>query len=194
MLMSVSAAWLVDLSVLWLAVVCCMRPITFTVCLYHCRVNVASADIRLALLCCLQRAELIVHASLSLCRLDKERPSAGTRRPWQGHRTPWRGRVTRQVSQVCRLTSLLFTHLRWLACWPDRDCHTATAIDVTHVCNVYRRILANAFCYFVNVYYFNTTVATAELSRQLMCIVKCHSRVYSSFSTCNSAVYRHHSR
>jgi len=37
--------------------------------------------------------------------------------------------------------------------------------------------------------------ATAELSRQLMCIVsKCHWRVYSSFSTCNSAVHRHHSR
>jgi len=36
--------------------------------------------------------------------------------------------------------------------------------------------------------------ATAELSRQLMCIGKCHWRVYSSFSTFNSAVHRHHSR
>jgi len=36
--------------------------------------------------------------------------------------------------------------------------------------------------------------ATDELSRQLMCIGKCHWPVYSSFSTCNSAVHRHHSR
>jgi len=27
-----------------------------------------------------------------------------------------------------------------------------------------------------------------------MCIGKCHWRVYSSFSTCNSAVHWHHSR
>jgi len=41
---------------------------------------------------------------------------------------------------------------------------------------------------------FNTFAATAELSRQFMCIGKCHWRVYSSFSTCNSAIHRHHSR
>jgi len=42
--------------------------------------------------------------------------------------------------------------------------------------------------------YINTFAATAELSRQLMCIVRCHWRVYLSFSTRNSAVHRHHSR
>jgi len=36
--------------------------------------------------------------------------------------------------------------------------------------------------------------ATDELSHQLMCISMCHWRVYSSFSTRNSAVHRHHSR
>jgi len=40
---------------------------------------------------------------------------------------------------------------------------------------------------------FNMFAAT-ELSRQLMCIGKCYWRVYSSFSTCNSAVHWHHSR
>jgi len=39
--------------------------------------------------------------------------------------------------------------------------------------------------------YINTFAAT-ELFRQLMCIGKCHWRVYSSFSICNSAVHRHH--
>jgi len=34
---------------------------------------------------------------------------------------------------------------------------------------------------------FNTFAATDELSHQVMCIVSCHWRVYSSFSTCNSA-------
>jgi len=38
----------------------------------------------------------------------------------------------------------------------------------------------------------NTFTATDELSRQLKCIVRCHWRVYSSFSTCNSAVHRHY--
>jgi len=41
---------------------------------------------------------------------------------------------------------------------------------------------------------FNIFVATDESSRQIMCIVRCHWRVYSSFSTCISAVHRHHSR
>jgi len=41
-------------------------------------------------------------------------------------------------------------------------------------------------------YWLNTSAATAELSRQLMFIVKCHCRVYSSFSIRNSAVHRHH--
>jgi len=36
--------------------------------------------------------------------------------------------------------------------------------------------------------------ATDKLSGQLMWIGKCHWRVYLSFSTCNSAVHRHHSR
>jgi len=40
----------------------------------------------------------------------------------------------------------------------------------------------------------NTFAATYELSCQLMCIGKCHWRVYSSFSICNSAIHRHHSR
>jgi len=40
--------------------------------------------------------------------------------------------------------------------------------------------------------FFNTFAATDELSCQLMCIVRCHRRVYSSFSTCNSAIHRHH--
>jgi len=40
----------------------------------------------------------------------------------------------------------------------------------------------------------NTLNATDELSRQLMCIGKCHWRVYSTLSTGNSAVHRHHSR
>jgi len=38
----------------------------------------------------------------------------------------------------------------------------------------------------------NTFAATDELSRQLKCIVRCHWRVYSSFSTCISALHRHH--
>ena len=38
----------------------------------------------------------------------------------------------------------------------------------------------------------NTFIATHELSRQLMCIVKYHWRVYSSFSTHYTAVHRHH--
>jgi len=38
------------------------------------------------------------------------------------------------------------------------------------------------------------TSDTDELSRQLMCIVRCHWEVYSSFSTCNSAIHRHHRR
>jgi len=40
----------------------------------------------------------------------------------------------------------------------------------------------------------NMFTATEKLSGQLKCIVKCHWRVYSSFSTYNSAVHRHHSR
>jgi len=34
-------------------------------------------------------------------------------------------------------------------------------------------------------------IATGQLSRQLMCIDKCHWQVYSSFSMCNSAIHRH---
>jgi len=41
---------------------------------------------------------------------------------------------------------------------------------------------------------FNTFAVTAKLSRQLMCIVRCHWQVYSSFSTLNPAIHRHHSR
>jgi len=41
---------------------------------------------------------------------------------------------------------------------------------------------------------FNTFIVTAKLSRQLVCTWKCHWWVYSSFSTCNSAVHWHHSR
>jgi len=36
--------------------------------------------------------------------------------------------------------------------------------------------------------------ASDELSHQLMCIGKCHWWVYSSFSTCDSAIRRRHSR
>jgi len=39
----------------------------------------------------------------------------------------------------------------------------------------------------------NMFTATDKLSHQLMCIVRCHWRVYWSFSTRNSAVHRHHS-
>jgi len=38
----------------------------------------------------------------------------------------------------------------------------------------------------------NTFAATDKLSRQLMCIVRCQWPVYSSFSTCNSAIHHHH--
>jgi len=41
-------------------------------------------------------------------------------------------------------------------------------------------------------FYFNMFTATDELSCQLKCIVRCHWRVYSSFSKCISAVHRHH--
>jgi len=37
----------------------------------------------------------------------------------------------------------------------------------------------------------NTIAVTDALSRRLMCIVRCHWRIYSSFSICNSAVHRH---
>jgi len=40
----------------------------------------------------------------------------------------------------------------------------------------------------------NTFTATDELSRQLMCIVRCHWQVYLLFSTRNSAVHWHHSK
>jgi len=43
----------------------------------------------------------------------------------------------------------------------------------------------------VTVTLLSTFAATDALSRQLMCILKW---VYSSFSTCNSAVHWHHSR
>jgi len=36
------------------------------------------------------------------------------------------------------------------------------------------------------------TLTATDISRQLKCIVRCHWRVYSSFSTCISAVHRHH--
>jgi len=37
------------------------------------------------------------------------------------------------------------------------------------------------------------STANDELSHQLTCIVRCHWRLYSSFSTGNSAIHRHHS-
>jgi len=40
----------------------------------------------------------------------------------------------------------------------------------------------------------NMFTATDELSHWLICIGNCHWQVYSLFSTCNSAVHRHHSR
>jgi len=43
--------------------------------------------------------------------------------------------------------------------------------------------------------YINTFAASDELSRQLMCISKCHWQVYSLFSTqLSHTPARHHSR